>query len=494
MYCKQYLENMFDFENIDGLKVNINSSLSLSPRKNRVLHVFCQHSFHPNSDNRCSEAERTVTKLQKEVDRLEDDLENERKKYNSMMSEFETESDTMVRYSVLPKNQQNIVKARISNARVHFKNTRETANAISNMNLKQAMKYLNDVKEYKRCVPFRRYNGGIGKCSQAKEFKHSQGRWPQKSLKFLLDLLKNAESNAENKGLDTDRLNIKYVQVNRAATLRRRTFRAHGRINPFISHPCHIELMLEEEDAGVSKPKSKDSFDLKKNIIGVFEREETKYRILYSVFIQISTTIVILQNTLKYKMNNLTRPKRPPSSYLIFLMNFRDKMKQQKCVITNIELTKKAGLEWKELESKEIWENLAKKKKEEYEIKLDYYMKNRTEEEAAEDVQNRRRKINGNDNIKKKKKKKDPNQPKRPQSAYFLWMNGNRKDINTKFPNMGITMFSRKASEIWKQMTEDDKIKWQTAAQADRLRYNEEMKTFRLNSNNPTAQMINSCE
>lgn len=34
---------------------------------------------------------------------------------------------------------------------------------------------------------------------QAKAFKHSQGRWPKKSAEFLLQLLKNAESNAEYK-------------------------------------------------------------------------------------------------------------------------------------------------------------------------------------------------------------------------------------------------------------------------------------------------------
>ncbi len=34
---------------------------------------------------------------------------------------------------------------------------------------------------------------------QAKNHKTTQGRWPQKSAEFLLQLLKNAESNAEYK-------------------------------------------------------------------------------------------------------------------------------------------------------------------------------------------------------------------------------------------------------------------------------------------------------
>jgi len=68
-------------------------------------------------------------------------------------------------------------------------------------------------------------------CSQAKQWKTTQGRWPKKSAEFLLQLLKNAESNADNKGLDVDRLVIEHIQVNRAPCLRRRTYRAHGRIN-----------------------------------------------------------------------------------------------------------------------------------------------------------------------------------------------------------------------------------------------------------------------
>merc|ERR1739848_753991 len=41
---------------------------------------------------------------------------------------------------------------------------------------------------------------------QCKVHKATQGRWPLKSCEFLLDMLKNAESNAEYKGLEADHL------------------------------------------------------------------------------------------------------------------------------------------------------------------------------------------------------------------------------------------------------------------------------------------------
>ena len=63
-----------------------------------------------------------------------------------------------------------------------------------------------------------------------------------------MSLLKNAESNADYKGLDVDHLVVDHVQVNRAALMRRRTYRAHGRINAYMSSPCHIEVILTEKD------------------------------------------------------------------------------------------------------------------------------------------------------------------------------------------------------------------------------------------------------
>lgn len=66
------------------------------------------------------------------------------------------------------------------------------------MKLRRAQKFLKNVMEYKETVPFRRHNGGVGRSAQAKMHKTcTQSRWPIKSCEFLLNLLKNAESNAE---------------------------------------------------------------------------------------------------------------------------------------------------------------------------------------------------------------------------------------------------------------------------------------------------------
>merc|ERR1712034_134230 len=152
-------------------------------------------------------------------------------------------------------------KARGSNLRVHFKNTRETAQAIKAMPLHRATTYLKNVISKKEIVPFRRYMGGVGRHAQAAVHGTAQGRWPLKSAEFLLHMLKNAESNAEYKGLDADHLVVEHIQVNRAPKMRRRTYRAHGRINPYMSSPCHIEVCLVEKEQaftrGESEPEKK---------------------------------------------------------------------------------------------------------------------------------------------------------------------------------------------------------------------------------------------
>ncbi|CAG8606837.1 10604_t:CDS:2 [Ambispora gerdemannii] len=159
----------------------------------------------------------------------------------------------MVRYSITPQNIEKSAKTRGAYLRVHFKNTREAAKSISGRKLLNAIKYLEDVKAHRQAVPFRRFNGGVGRCAQAKAFGATQGRWPAKSADFLLGLLKNVQSNAELKQMEVGNLVITHIQVNRAPKQRRRTYRAHGRINPYMSSPCHIEIIVTEEATKVKR-------------------------------------------------------------------------------------------------------------------------------------------------------------------------------------------------------------------------------------------------
>merc|ERR1712226_1811327 len=111
-------------------------------------------------------------------------------------------------YARTVENEAESCKAKGSNLRVHFKNTRETAQAIKGMMLRKAVAYLTHVVEHKEAIPFRRYCGGVGRTAQAKNAgaTNGQARWPKKSAEFMLNLLSNAEANAELKSLETDKL------------------------------------------------------------------------------------------------------------------------------------------------------------------------------------------------------------------------------------------------------------------------------------------------
>ncbi|GAA5989257.1 hypothetical protein JCM11641_003853 [Rhodosporidiobolus odoratus] len=155
--------------------------------------------------------------------------------------------------SHLIKDRKSVGISRGTYLRVHYKNTRETAAATTGLTLVKAIKFLEDVQTHTQCVPFRRHNGSVGRTAQAKVHGVVQGRWPVKSAKFLLSLIKNAQANAEVNGLDKDELYVKNIVVQQAPKMRRRTYRAHGRINPYQSSPTHLEIILSPLSSSVPK-------------------------------------------------------------------------------------------------------------------------------------------------------------------------------------------------------------------------------------------------
>jgi structure-specific recognition protein 1 len=81
----------------------------------------------------------------------------------------------------------------------------------------------------------------------------------------------------------------------------------------------------------------------------------------------------------------------------------------------------------------------------------------------------------------KSKKEKDENRPKRPQTAFFLWMNENREKIKKENPGLSLTEVTKKAGELWKEKVKD-KSKWeQKAAEAKKI-YEKEMAEYKANA------------
>ena len=127
---------------------------------------------------------------------------------------------------------------------VSQKNTREVCKAINGMFLKDAKDYLENVKEKKVAVPYRRYKRGGAHRSEINGF-HA-GAYPVKSASKVLDVLHNLEANAEFKGRDLDRLKIIHAVAQRGRVTRSYTPRAQGRSSPSFNTLVHIEIVATE--------------------------------------------------------------------------------------------------------------------------------------------------------------------------------------------------------------------------------------------------------
>lgn len=82
----------------------------------------------------------------------------------------------------------------------------------------------------------------------------------------------------------------------------------------------------------------------------------------------------------------------------------------------------------------------------------------------------------------KKKAKKDKDAPKRPMTAYMLWMNEIRAQIKEENPGISVTELSKKAGEMWKNV--QDKSKWQEKSQEAKKKYEEDMKAYKAKKAN----------
>ncbi len=161
-------------------------------------------------------------------------------------------------------NEEKAAKARGTHVRVHYKHCREIGNAIKGKKLSDAQSYLKNVLEFKAAIPITKYTGGIGRHAMGKIYKAPGDKvgWPLKATRTFVDLLQNAASNAASKGLND--VVITHVNVNQAPKMRRRTYRAHGRINAYMSSPAHIELIVEENPQEIVKEKEAEPVFTKK--------------------------------------------------------------------------------------------------------------------------------------------------------------------------------------------------------------------------------------
>ncbi|XP_029918186.1 FACT complex subunit SSRP1a isoform X2 [Myripristis murdjan] len=78
----------------------------------------------------------------------------------------------------------------------------------------------------------------------------------------------------------------------------------------------------------------------------------------------------------------------------------------------------------------------------------------------------------------KEKKQKDTGGPKRPMSAYMLWLNSSRERIKSENPGISVTEISKKAGEMWRQLGKDEKEEWESKAGEAKKQYDKAKKEY----------------
>lgn len=146
-------------------------------------------------------------------------------------------------YSFQNFDPERMARASGRDLRISPKHSVELLREIKGMMLNDALRYLDDVIAKKRPVPMKRFNDSQGH-KPGRGF--GPGRYPVKVAKAVKKILLNAKNNAEQKGLDVDRLKIIHAAAHRGPVLRGYIPRAFGRATPFNEQTTHIEIVVEE--------------------------------------------------------------------------------------------------------------------------------------------------------------------------------------------------------------------------------------------------------
>uniref|UniRef100_A0A493TD95 High mobility group box 1 n=16 Tax=Aves TaxID=8782 RepID=A0A493TD95_ANAPP len=156
------------------------------------------------------------------------------------------------------------------------------------------------------------------------------------------------------------------------------------------------------------------------------------------------------------------KPRGKMSSYAFFVQTCREehKKKHPDASVNFSEFSKKCSERWKTMSSKEKgkFEDMAKADKLRYEKEMKNYVPPKGET---------------------KKKFKDPNAPKRPPSAFFLFCSEFRPKIKGEHPGLSIGDVAKKLGEMWNNTAADDKQPYEKKAAKLKEKYEKDIAAYR---------------
>lgn len=171
-------------------------------------------------------------------------------------------------------------------------------------------------------------------------------------------------------------------------------------------------------------------------------------------------------------------PKKPLSAYFRFAEEKRKPEREKNPGATVGQVMKVIGALWKQLsaEEKEKYDTPAKKAKSTYDKLLAAYKHSGAYAEFQEKLHEF--KIFETT----LPYKKDPNMPKKALSAYMIYTNSIREEINKENPGIKVTDVMRKCGQKWKELSDDDKAEWTQKAEAKKAEHEKTKAAYLMTS------------
>ncbi len=144
-------------------------------------------------------------------------------------------------------NNARTARARLTGVNASYKDLCNVCSNVRGWNADDALEFLELAAVKEKAILFTRHNHGKG---HRRELGGKKGGWPVKSVKFVLEVLKNASANAAKLGLGQTR--IAHIIANKQDTFPRMS--PKGRRIRHNYETAFIEIVLEEpqetEDSG----------------------------------------------------------------------------------------------------------------------------------------------------------------------------------------------------------------------------------------------------
>ncbi|KAJ7995135.1 hypothetical protein DPEC_G00241420 [Dallia pectoralis] len=157
-----------------------------------------------------------------------------------------------------------------------------------------------------------------------------------------------------------------------------------------------------------------------------------------------------------------SKPRGKMSSYAYFVQTCRQehKKKHPEASVNFAEFSKKCSERWKTMSSKEKgkFEDMAKGDKMRYEKEMKNYIPPKGQ---------------------KKKRFKDPNAPKRPPSAFFIFCADFRPKVKSEHPGLSIGETAKKLGKMWNSSSAEEKEPYEKKAATLKEKYDKDITSYR---------------